>query len=216
MTTTLVLASYLTQSVLWPKKGRHILAQYDDETIIVYQAYRAEIAHFAISHGYFGEGFSYERMSWIKPTFLWMMYRSGWGTRPGQEMTLSIRIRRSFFDSLLAQAVESSYTADQHASHADWEKAIKRSSVRIQWDPDHHPRGVALDRRAIQLGLKGKTLQQYARQQILEIIDLTGFVTEQRENITAARISALLTPSERVYIPADPKIQRHIQLDVDQ
>ncbi len=69
--------AYLSQAARWPKTGRHILAQYDDQSIIVYQAYNASIGHFAASHGYFSGSFSLERMSWIKPNFLWMMYRSG-------------------------------------------------------------------------------------------------------------------------------------------
>ncbi len=72
---------YTEQTVRWPSEGRHILAHYDDRSIIVYQAYRPSIGRFAIEHGYFGGDFSFARMSWIKPNFLWMMYRSGWGTR---------------------------------------------------------------------------------------------------------------------------------------
>jgi hypothetical protein len=82
---SLSLARFLDQEVAWPRQGRHILAQYDEKTVIVYQAYAPAIAEFALQHGYFGGPFSYSRMSWIKPNFLWMMYRSGWGTKPGQE-----------------------------------------------------------------------------------------------------------------------------------
>ena len=98
---------YINQIDQWPKSGRHILAQFDTDSVILYQAYRPSIGQFASEHGYFGGDFSFSRMSWIKPNFLWMMYRSGWGTKPGQKVTLAIRIRRSFFDSLLTQAVES-------------------------------------------------------------------------------------------------------------
>ena len=38
------------QDEVWPKEGKHILAQYDDESIIVYQAYCPEIAEFAVQH----------------------------------------------------------------------------------------------------------------------------------------------------------------------
>ena len=103
--------SYAEQIQRWPESGRHILAQYDNETIIVYQAYRPEIGHFAADHGYFGGEFKYTRMSWIKPNFLWMMYRSDWGQSQGQEVVLAIRLRRTFFDSLLKQTVPSSFTS---------------------------------------------------------------------------------------------------------
>src|ERR687887_389011 len=95
---------YREQVARWPRDGRHLLAQYDTKRVVVYQAYRPEIGHFAAAHG-FGRVFSLSRMSWIKPNFLWMMYRSGWGTKEGQEVTLAISLRRNAFDSLLAKAV---------------------------------------------------------------------------------------------------------------
>src|SRR5690348_5785268 len=102
-------AGYINQEAMWPTSGRHILAQYDDSSFIVYQAYNPSIGRFAAQHGYFGGEFRYTRMSWCKPNFLWMMYRSGWGRKEGQEITLAVRLKRSFFDIVLALAVPSSY-----------------------------------------------------------------------------------------------------------
>jgi len=68
----------------------------------VYQAYKPEIANFAVRNGFFGGAkFSFERMSWIKPNFLWMMYRSGWATKEGQENILAVKLKRSFFEEIL-------------------------------------------------------------------------------------------------------------------
>src|SRR5262245_53509882 len=65
--------TYAAQSVRWPQTGRVILAHYDDESIVVYQAYKPEIADYAVAHGRLGgPHFSMNRMSWIKPNFLWM------------------------------------------------------------------------------------------------------------------------------------------------
>ena len=87
--------------------------------VVVYQAYRESIGRHAIAHGELGgPDFSFERMSWVKPNFLWMMYRSGWGTKPGQEVTLGLRVRRAFFDGLLRDAVASSFDPARHASRA--------------------------------------------------------------------------------------------------
>ena len=66
---------YLVQGARWPTSGRHILAQFDDESVVVYQAYKPAIGQFAAKNGYFGGEWSLSRMSWIKPNFLWMMYR---------------------------------------------------------------------------------------------------------------------------------------------
>ena len=137
---------FTEQVKVWPKAGRHILAQYDDSTIMVYQAYRPSIGRFVTEHGQFGGDFSYSRMSWVKPNFLWMMYRSGWGTKENQEVTLALRVRRTFFESVLAQAEPSSWDREQFATEDEWSQAVARSSVRLQWDPDHHPSGAKLER----------------------------------------------------------------------
>jgi hypothetical protein len=208
----LVTEPYPEQVKVWPQEGRHILAQFDAETVTVYQAYRPAIGRFAAAHGSFGGDFSYARMSWVKPNFLWMMYRSGWGTKEDQEVTLALRIRRAFFDSLLAAAVPSSWDREQFATEAEWSRAVGRSSVRLQWDPDHHPSGATLERRAIQLGLRGEVLEAFGRRELVEVIDLTEFVAGQRARLSAGGVSALATPRERVYRPADPEVASRLRL----
>jgi hypothetical protein len=200
---TLATATYAEQMKCWPQAGRHILAQFDDETIIVYQAYGASIGRFAVENSCFGGDFKYSRMSWIKPNFLWMMYRSQWGQAEGQEVVLAVRLRRTFFDSLLVQAVSSSFDARVFGSREDWASAVARSDVRLQWDPDHLPTGEKCERRAIQLGLRSAALEAYGKREIVQIIDMSAFVAEQRSNVHDWRTGKLITPSERVYLPAD-------------
>jgi hypothetical protein len=204
---------YLEQIKVWPTAGRHILAQHDEDSIIAYQAYRPAIARFVLDNGVFGgPDFSFRRMSWIKPNFLWMMYRSGWGTKEGQEVTLALRLRRTFFDDLLAQAVPSAWDRNQFAVEADWSLAVGQSSVRVQWDPDHDPLGAKLERRAIQLGLRGAALDSFGRRELLAVIDMSPFVAEQRQCLLANGVEELITPRERVYRPTDPAVVRNLQL----
>jgi hypothetical protein len=198
----LITEPYLAQNARWPRSGRYILAQYDAESVIVYQAYKPAIGHFAARHGYFGGGFSTSRMSWIKPNFLWMMYRSGWGTKEGQEVTLAVRLRRDAFDEMLSQAVHSTFTPEVHGTHEAWQRAVAGSDVRLQWDPDHGPAGNPMDRRAIQIGLRGDVLARYAREWLLGVEDVSDFVAEQRENATAP-YERLVTPREDVYPVSD-------------
>lgn len=197
----LATAPYVEQRAHWPSAGRHILAHHDDDTIIVYQAYSPAIASYALEHGRFGGSFSYHRMSWVKPNFLWMMYRSDWGRSQGQEKVLALRLRRAFFDSLLAKAVPSSFQAGGHADESAWRDAVQKSDVRLQWDPDHLPSGAPCDRRALQLGLRRRELEAFGRAECLEIIDMTDFVVEQREN-AQGNAAGLFLPIERVYRPS--------------
>lgn len=94
MTPLLETERWQAQQQVWPQQGRHLLAHYDDTTIVVYQAYRPAIAEFAVRHGHLGGEFRLNRMSWIKPGFLWMMHRSGWATKPDQERILAVRLPR--------------------------------------------------------------------------------------------------------------------------
>jgi hypothetical protein len=201
---------YLKQLGRWPKEGRHILAQFDDRTVIVYQAFRPEIGRFAAEHGYFGGPFSFQRMSWIKPNFLWMMYRSGWATKKDQETILAVHLRREVFDQILATAVHSSFLPEIYHSPEQWERAVAQSSVRLQWDPDHEPSGKPLERRALQLGLRGSTLRQYAREWIVRIEDITDFVHSQHQELLARGRTSLLTPSEAVYPVLNPKVAANL------
>lgn len=203
---------YLAQAPHWPSEGRHILAQYDDHSIVVYQAYRRSIGQFATENGYFGGDFKLSRMSWIKPNFLWMMYRCGWGQKDGQEIVLAVRIMRSAFDAILAQAVHSSFQPEVYASYEDWRRAVAQSEVRLQFDPDHDPSGTPLARRAIQLGLRGKVLARYAREWIVEIEDISTFVRDQYKNVASRDHSELIVPCEGVYPVEDKAIRCRLGL----
>ena len=204
---------YVVQQATWPAEGRHILAQYDGQSIIVYQAYRPSIGSFAAQHGYFGGEFSFTRMSWIKPNFLWMMYRSNWGQAESQEAVLGIRLKRAFFESLLEKAVPSSFQSRLYANQEDWKAAVTQSEVRLQWDPDHLPTGQPCERRAIQIGLRGQALDAYGQRDIIEVIDMRDFVAEQRKNVPGWADGSLLTPSEWVYKAASPKAAMQIGLE---
>ncbi len=197
---------YRSQLQRWPAAGRHILAQFDADTVLVYQAYRPAIGRFAAEHQRFGGEFSFGRMSWIKPNFLWMMYRSGWGTKEGQEITLAVRLRRLAFDEILRRAVYSSYVPEVYGSPENWKARLAESPVRLQWDPDHDPCGAKQERRAIQLGLAGEVVKQYASDWIVSIEDISEFVAEQRTNAGAEGLANLLTPREDIYRISDAEV----------
>ena len=157
-------APYLVQSARWPSAGAHILAHHDSETVLVYQAYRPSIGRYAIEHGHLGGSeFSLSRMSWIKPNFLWVMYRSGWGSKEGQESILGLRISRRFFDGLLQAAVASTFNPLLYPSREVWAEAVAQSDVRLQWDPDHAPSGARLERRAVHAWFARRNVSRFCQ-----------------------------------------------------
>jgi len=50
----LQLELYEAQKRRWPSAGRHILAQYDATSLVVYQAFSKAIGEFAVEHQRFG------------------------------------------------------------------------------------------------------------------------------------------------------------------
>jgi Domain of unknown function (DUF4291) len=195
------LKPYAEQVIQWPSTGRHIMAQFDADSIWVYQAYRPSIAKYAVEHQRFGGDFSFARMSWIKPNFLWMMFRSGWAAKEGQEHILAVRLKRSFFDEVLVAAVPSTFDPVRYTSTDAWKSAVASSDVRLQWDPDHDPHGRCVERRAVQLGLRGDMLHRYGTQEVIEIEDITEFAIEQRQALANPSLTGLTTPVESVYNP---------------
>ena len=177
-----------------------IRADYDARTIVVYQAYRAEIAEAAVAAQRFVAPFSLSRMTWIKPSFLWMMERCGWATKDGQERVLAVRITRAGWEEALSNARLS------RATNA-------KGSVVVQWDPERDVRGGKLAHRSIQVGLGRGIVQRYVDDWTKEIRDVTPLVAEMRrlrQESAWDRVAALL-PRERPY-PLSPEIRRRLRM----
>lgn len=178
---------------------RQVRAVFDDETITVYQAYSPAIADAALAAQTFVAPFKVERMTWVKPSFLWMMYRCGWGAKEGQERVLAVRITRAGFEDALARACLSHPEPGVDADESTWRRRKVASPVRVQWDPE---RDLALDPlpwRSVQVGLGGPTVRQYVDEWIVAITDVTALAHEVHRTADAS-----LLPDERPYpLPDD-------------
>jgi Domain of unknown function (DUF4291) len=206
------LKKYKEQIMDWPQSGYHIMAQYDDKKIIVYQSYKKEIGDFAVNNQFFGGAFSLERMTWIKPNFLWMMYRNGWGTKEGQESVLAIHLKRGAFEKYLKNAVYSSYNQTNGITNEEWQEQVKNSNVRLQWDPDHDPFGAKLERRAIQIGLRNEFIKAFAKEDVLLIEDISYFVTQQYENVKNNQLENLIIPLEKTLVFEDVELNKMLKI----
>lgn len=188
--------------------ARQIRALFSARTITVYQAYSPEIADRALTAGTFVPPFRQGRMTWIKPSFLWMMYRSGWATKPGQERILAIQITRDGLEWALSHAALSHYEPGTHASQQHWADQKLASPVRIQWDPERSLTLQPLPWRSIQIGLSGEAASQYVREWITSLADVTPTAHQIRDLVAASNYQAAqaLLPAERPYpLPASLK-----------
>ncbi|QEC65577.1 DUF4291 domain-containing protein [Mucilaginibacter ginsenosidivorans] len=210
MTTELYKEHLLRQ----PKTGKYILCHQTDDLIVVYQAYNKNIAEFALKNQFFGgPDFSYNRMSWIKPNFLWMMFRCGWAEKENQERVLALWLEKRDFETILGQAVPSTFENRNYKTAEQWKNDLTLKNVRLQWDPDHDPYGRKIERRAIQLGLKGAALENFGQKQIKKIEDITDFVKIQKQFIDSNRLDRLVVPIETVFQPAKEHLYEKIDLD---
>lgn len=180
-------------------KQNEIRAVYTQTTIRVYQAYSEDIAAEAVRLGTFGAKFKMDRMTWIKPSFLWMMYRNGWGTKENQERTLAIDIPREKFEYLVGNAVLSTYNEAIHGNRDKWKELIHNSDIRCQWDPERDVYGNPLDHRSIQIGLRGKVVKEYVNEWIIGLTDITEYVASLREKKERRQDISGLLPKEKVY-----------------
>ncbi len=180
---------------------KEIRAVYSEDSIRVYQAYPEVIAKEAVEKGTFGVHFSMNRMTWIKPSFLWMMYRCGWAEKENQEHVLAIDIKRSAFDYIVKNAVASTYKKESGLTQEEWKALIAESDIRCQWDPERDIYGNPLDYRSIQLGLRGKAVYDYINDWILQITDITDYVKDLNEKRKHGIDITGLIPKEQTYIP---------------
>jgi Domain of unknown function (DUF4291) len=186
---------------------RQIRAMYDATTIRVYQAYSDTIADSALSHGTFvSPPFKMDRMTWIKPSFLWMMYRAGWGLKDaGQKRILAIDITREGFEWALSHGCLSH--ADEPMGKEEWNKLKNSSPVRIQWDPERDLFLQPLEYRAIQIGLSKEAVGLYVNQWIRRITDVSALAHSVHAFITRNKLDEAhaLLPIESPYpTPTQP------------
>lgn len=192
-------------------KYQEIRAEFDNETITVYQAYNKNIALPAIKNNKFEKPFSFNRMTWIKPSFLWLMERSNWGNKSGQDYILGIKIKREYWEKALSLGVLTDPDKDVYSSGYEWEKQFKEAQIHIQWDPERTLKGGKLQERTIQVGISRFLIEEYNNIWISEIVDLTPLVKKLNLLRRAGKYNEAkrLLPKEHPY-PLDKDIEKRI------
>ncbi|MFE6819119.1 DUF4291 domain-containing protein [Streptomyces sp. NPDC057677] len=178
-----------------------IRALHTDRTVTVYQAYRPGIGLPAARDGRFPAAWKRDRMTWIKPSFLWMMYRSGWGEKEGQETVLAVEITREGFEWALRNACLSHYKRGFHPDQATWKRELRQAPARVQWDPERDPQLRELPYRSLQLGLSGEASRRYADEWTVSVRDVTPLAHRIHGLVRSGDLEAAraLLPREEPY-----------------
>jgi len=147
---------------------RQIRAVYDDKTITVYQAYSDSIGKAAVKHQKLNASpdFKLTRMTWIKPSWTWMMYRCGYSYKDDrQTCILAIKVSHEGFIKLLENARLSTHGPNDEK---------KGGKVVVQWDPERSWKNGKLDDvRSIQIGIGPEMAKQWVDEWIVGIEDVT-------------------------------------------
>ena len=192
--------------------NHQIRAHYSADTITVYQAYKPEIGLAAARDGRFPDTWERDRMTWVKPSFLWMMYRCGWATKEGQETVLAIEITRGGFEWALRHACLSHYERGLHADRSSWQRDLKRAPTRVQWDPERDLHLQPLPYRSLQLGIAGDGARLFADEWMVSISDVTSLAHEIHELVIKDDLEAAARklPPEQPY-PAGDELLAHLR-----
>lgn len=190
-----------------------IRADYDAQSIVIYQAYGVQIARPALESGHFVAPFSLTRMTWIKPSFLWLMERSNWGRKAGQEHILAVRIRREGWEEALKMGILTSYEKSAHRDPQTWRSEFDKAPVHVQWDPERSIRGADLGVNSIQVGLGRTVIERYVNDWVTEIRDLTPLVRKIHVLVQSGKVANAkkLLPPERIY-PVNAEIEKRLDM----
>eukprot|EP00755_Sulcionema_specki_P025046 Sspe_Gene.82426::Locus_54033_Transcript_1_1_Confidence_1.000_Length_893::g.82426::m.82426 len=196
----------------WP--FRQIRAVFDESTVRVYQAYNRNIAAAAVANQNFVEGaggWLLGRMTWVKPSSIWMGYRAGWGGKDvNQERVLAVDLDRGAFEAILSKAVLSKK-----------DSKCKGKSVVVQWDPERRLCRGGEDFtskistvRSIQIGLRGEGVEMYVGGAIRRITDVTETFQRVRELCKEGKLDEAyaLLPREEEY-PTPPRLREILCMD---
>jgi hypothetical protein len=194
---------------------QQIGADYDDEGIFVYQAFSEPTAVWAVEKQTFMgcPQFNPDRKTWIKPSFGWVLYRSGYGLKHHQDRILKIKLDHDTLGVLLSNCV---------CGHGQG-----GTDGRIQWDPERdmmtskngqEPRKMRCTR-AIQIGLAGHLSRKYV-EGILTIEDVTDLshavgrahkilAKDPKSNVMEELVPLL--PIEEMYLP---KVSKKVLVNI--
>merc|ERR1712187_199732 len=163
----------------------------------VYQAYNATIANAAVAANSFlaplkAGTWSATRISWIKPSAVWMAYRCGWTIMKdeNQARVLALDVSRPRLQSILMRAKVSDDSSPGEC---------KEYPVVVQWDPErfmspgcaNQKQALTTDvrlMRSIQIGLKGAAIAKETFLDpdfVLKITDVTESFKQAHQALTA-------------------------------
>lgn len=194
-------------------QGHRFVGEWDAEGVFFYQAFSETIADWALEHQQLGgPDFNPSRMTWIKPSFAWMLYRAGYGHKDrNQARILKVKLSHDAVAEILSRCQQGHGAGGSDGrvqwdparsllhgeGHSDWQRVIRKEPARAGG-------------KAIQIGMRGD-LSRYYVAQAITITDVTSLAhsVQNAHSLSAqdsvSTIQQLLAsghlPNERPYVP---------------
>lgn len=179
---------------------KQIYAAYDDEGLYIYQAFKPKTVANAVAKGTFGAGFNTNRLTWIKPSFAWVLQRTQYATKHRMNAIARIKLSHEGWLHVLEQAVPTQFDPNRYENEEEWQQALETAIVIHQWDPERNLTGQKLDRAAIQIGMRSEVLSlKYINEWILGIEDVTDLAHEIGAVARDTNPTLPEVPEERIY-----------------
>jgi len=98
-----------------------------------------------------------------------------------------------------------------YGTHEYWKNKLRKSPVRIQWDPEKDIHLSNLNYRSIQIGLAGVAVNHYVNEWTLSIEDITPLCKKIHSLVMQNKIEEAkgIVPNESIY-PLPSEIKRDI------
>ncbi|MGB0521777.1 MAG: DUF4291 family protein [Flammeovirgaceae bacterium] len=182
---------------------KKVMAAFDEEGVYVYQAFKPKVVAIAVEKGTFGKGFGLDRITWIKPSFAWMLQRSKYATKHRMEAIAKIKLSHEAWLEILTQSVETQYTGKYWETEDEWQRQLNKSDVIHQWDPERDLVGRKLDQAAIQIGIRGEVIRKYVSEYIIGVEDVTDLAKTIGKSVKLRRNQFPQVPLEKTYPISD-------------
>jgi hypothetical protein len=148
---------------------RTLTARFDEDEVVVYQAYPEELGRELARLGRFGGSWRFDRHTRVQPSWRWTMHRYSWGDRQDRSRLLAIRLHRAGFDAMLNAALKEEFDPEIYPSKRAWRLALRFSPVLVEWDAD-----------VARFVILGPLIRTFAETWVAGIEDITAFARERR------------------------------------
>jgi hypothetical protein len=133
---------------------RTLLATWDADTVVVWQAHGTEVAERAVATGRFdGPAWRHDRTTRMRVSLPSLAWRTAY--------------------------VEAEDDRAVYPSTATWRLAMRYASATVSWHPDRGPDGAELPWLTPRFGLRGALLDAFSREWVVGVEDHTGWLADR-------------------------------------